>query len=365
MTRYYGALLDGLADRGVEVVIPLLASGCDYQTSLSGRLKGLKSIPKVTPLLDKLSNFLFRRKVLTGDYDLVLLTDPDYGRKWRMARRDVRFVMVVHDLMSCIVAPDGLYDSAGPALVNLLYLTRRAAGVICISDDTRQALMAMAPLEEERVAVIRTGNLFASSSPAAASLELPERFLLFVGERSGRKGFYVFARAFRAIREQYPDVWIVCTGRLSEAEEDLLERFGIADRVKAIPAPDSTLKALYQRAVCLVYPSLYEGFGLPPIEAMYYGCPVLTTGRGALSEICSDAAIVVDPDQPAQLGEWIERILAEPAILEEYRQRGRAWSAAFSTGKMMDEFANYLNNVARPSSNHRVSSQPIPPPFSG
>ena len=234
MTRYYGAVLDGLTARGVEVVMPLLTSGCDTQTSLSRRLHGLRSITKAAPLLEKLSNFWFRRKVLTGDYDLVLLTDPAFGRKWSMASPDVRFVMVVHDLMSCIVAPDGLYDSAGPALVNLLYLTRRAAGVICISEDTRQALMRMAPLEEERVAVVRTGNLLAASEHAPARLELPERFLLFVGERSGRKGFYVLARTFAAIREHHPDVWIVCTGILSDAETDLLERFGIAKRVKAI-----------------------------------------------------------------------------------------------------------------------------------
>ena len=347
MTRYYGVVLDGLASRGVDVVVPLLTSNCDYQTSFSRRLKALRRSPTAALLLEKLSTLWFRRKVLTGTYDLVLLTDPGFGRKWKAARRHVRFVMVVHDLMSCIVAPDGLYDSAGPALVNLLYLTRRAAGVICISDDTRRALMAMAPLEVEKVAVVRTGNLLAASRPTPASLELPERFLLFVGERSGRKGFYSFARTFAGIREEHPDVWIVCTGRLSEAEIDLLERFGIADRVRAVPAPDSTLAALYQRAVCLVYPSLYEGFGLPAIEAMHYGCPVLTTNRGALSEICGNAAMFVDADKPAELDTWIRRLLVSPELLEGYRQRGLLWSRTFSTDKMMDDFAEHLKIIAR------------------
>jgi len=352
MTRYYAALIAGLRDRGWQVEVPLVSSGCDFHTRLSRLTQPLRAIFYGARVLDKLSNLLFRRKVRQGRFDLLLVTDPNFGRDWLEARpdqSDARFVIVVHDTMSCVVAPDGLYDSAGPALVNLLYLTRQAHRVICISEDTRRALLSLAPLSQDRVSFIHTGNLLVASAPIPSSITLPARFLLFVGERSGRKGFYQFARAFAAIRDRHPDIVIVCTGVLNPAEVDLLERLQVAASVQAIPADDATLAAMYRNAACLVYPSLYEGFGLPAIEAMHYGCPVITTNCGALPEICQDAAVIVDPDHPEELSAAIDRMLTDPEFAADYRRRGIARASVFSTATMMDRFHQTLKLALAPA----------------
>jgi glycosyltransferase involved in cell wall biosynthesis len=345
MTRYYGALVEGLRARGFKVTVPLASSGCDYQSTLSRVTRRFRWIPKAAALLNKVSTVWFRLLLRSKRYDLVLATDPGFSRSLLEHQPDVKFVMVVHDLMTCVVAPDGLYDSVGPALVNLLYLTRRAARVICISDDTRRALLAMAPLEDDRVAVVRTGNLLAAANHPPGDHRLPQRFLLFVGERSGRKGFFHVVRAFSAIAREHPDVVLVCTGTFNWGEIDLLERQQMADRVQAIEADDSTLVQMYKHAICLIYPSLYEGFGLPAIEAMHYGCPVITSDRGALPEICGDAAVVVNPESLTQLASAIGRMLTDRAFAEGYRCRGIAQAAQFSTAKMMDDLQRILEEL--------------------
>jgi glycosyltransferase involved in cell wall biosynthesis len=91
--------------------------------------------------------------------------------------------------------------------------------------------------------------------------------------------------------------------------------------------PDRELAALYQSAVALVFPSVYEGFGIPLVEAMRAGCPVVSTNWGAMKEICGNAALLVDVHQPEEIANAIVRILEEPGLREDLIRRGRARAA--------------------------------------
>ncbi|HEU5304812.1 MAG TPA: glycosyltransferase family 1 protein, partial [Gemmatimonadales bacterium] len=103
--------------------------------------------------------------------------------------------------------------------------------------------------------------------------------------------------------------------------------FGKADApVSAVQAgyvSDSELRALYEGAACFVYPSRYEGFGLPPVEAMACGCPVIVSRSASLPEVCGDAALYVDADDPTQLAAAIRRVMCEEGLADRLRQRGR------------------------------------------
>ena len=346
MTRYYASVCRGLEAQGVSIDVPLLSSNCDFAPGLARYTRGLRRY-KFGAVMDAVAQEWFQRRVAKGRYDCVLVTSPGFDSAFLNRRPDTPFVMVVHDLMTCVTSPDGLYDAAGPGLLKLLALASRAARVICISDATRQALLQHGMVEESRVTVIRTGNLLVQRTLRASEVNLPERYLLFVGERSGRKGFYPMIRTLAAIFAQDRSLHLICTGRLTREERDFLAHHGMLDRVRAIPADDDTLSLLYKNALCLVYPSLYEGFGLPVIEAMHYGCPVVTTTRGALAEVAGDAALFFNPDCPEELGDVLLKVLYQPSEARRLAELGKAHAGQFSVDKMMLQFREELESVVQ------------------
>jgi glycosyltransferase involved in cell wall biosynthesis len=102
---------------------------------------------------------------------------------------------------------------------------------------------------------------------------------------------------------------------------------------------EGELRALYERAACLVYPSRYEGFGIPPLEAMACGCPVIASRAASLPEVCGDAALYVDPDDPRQLAAAIRRVLCEEGVGDDLRHRGlqraKQWTWARSAAEIL------------------------------
>lgn len=342
LTRYYAAVCDGLRERGVTVKVPLLSSNCDVQTRVTRATAWLRRSRFAARVLDALSRRWFHRLVRLGTYDVVLLTSPDFNCDFLKVKPDTPYLMVVHDLMTCVTAPDGLFDAAGPGMTKLLFAACRATRVVCISQDTRDALVRQGVVPSERIDVVLTGNLLAMHAVVEEELALPARFLLFVGERSGRKGFYSVVQALRPLMQDYPDLTLVCTGSLTETEQDYIARRGLAGRVQAMVADDRRLVTLYRRAAALVYPSLYEGFGLPVIEAMHFGCPVVTTQNGALREVAGDAALFVDPFRPTTIEDAVRALLTDAELRKSYMERGRRQAALFPVEAMMEEFHHAL-----------------------
>jgi glycosyltransferase involved in cell wall biosynthesis len=93
---------------------------------------------------------------------------------------------------------------------------------------------------------------------------------------------------------------------------------------------DTELRALYENAACFVYPSFYEGFGLPPLEAMTCGCPVVVSRAASLPEVCGDAAVYCDPGDPADIARGIDQVLANSAVQEDLRRRSLERARSFS-----------------------------------
>jgi glycosyltransferase involved in cell wall biosynthesis len=93
---------------------------------------------------------------------------------------------------------------------------------------------------------------------------------------------------------------------------------------------DGELRALYEHAQCFLFPSLYEGFGLPPLEAMHCGCPTIVSNRTSLPEVCGDGAAYCDPTDPADIARQLQRVLSSASLRQELRERGLARAQSFS-----------------------------------
>ncbi len=347
MVRYYSTLFKELKRRGIHIDLPLLLSGSDF---IEGKIQFLEPTRKhgrgwnkLKNLIDRASKQWYRFKLKRGFYDAVFITSPVFEDRFLACLPDNKpSMMVVHDTMRCVLGPDGLYDPSGSNADRLAYLIHRVSTVVSISNQTKTDIISFTGVEEDRIHVIYTGNLLCLDSERQTA-GLPERFLLFVGDRTGRKNFRFFVQAIAQwLREEEDDLHLVCTGQTNKWEQALLEKLGIQERVVFIDAPDDILVHLYKRAVATVFPSLYEGFGLPVLEAMSLGCPVLTSTTGALQEVGGHAVVYADPYNSSSILDGVKSIVNDSELRQELIRAGLAQAGKFTLSNMADLFQKEL-----------------------
>ncbi len=183
---------------------------------------------------------------------------------------------------------------------------RQAGAVIVPSAFVRERAVAGLRLEQRRVRVIHHGIDHDRFRPSA---ETREPFLLYPARPWPHKNHARLLEAFALLRRERPELRLVLTG---VGTERLAGPEGV-DARGAVPGDE--LVSLYRRASCLVFPSLYEGFGAPPLEAMACGTPVAAARAGSLPEVCGDAAVLFDPQDPAAIAAGVEEALARSAEL--------------------------------------------------
>ena len=222
---------------------------------------------------------------------------------------------------------------------------RRASRVIAISESTRRDVIERLGVPGERVQTVYCG-VDPSFQPApAARVEdfrrrkgLPERFVLFLGTIEPRKNVQRLVSAFDELLDRVPiaapDLHLVIAGAKGWFFGNVfaqVEELGLQDRVHFpgyVPEEEKVL--WYNAATCFCYPSLYEGFGLPPLEAMACGVPVVTSNTSSLPEVVGDAGLTVPPQDTGALSEALYRVVVDPELCADLVRRGRIRATRFS-----------------------------------
>lgn len=257
---------------------------------------------------------------------------------------DVRNIVTVHD---CVAEK---FDR-GPRRV--LHLTqkkialRNAHTVICVSDSTRRDLLELYPwLAPERVTVVHNGIDLGYFTPDGTERG---KALLYVGARGIHKNFGLALDLFASpvASGMGLSLDVLGGGAPTKAERDRIADLGIENRVRFLGPQDlDGVRAAYRRAVALVYPSFYEGFGIPPLEAMACGCPVLCSDRSSLPEIVGDAALLFDPSRLDTAEDALRRI-GEVQTGRRLIEAGFARAALFSCETMVENtIAVYRRTLA-------------------
>lgn len=219
---------------------------------------------------------------------------------------------------------------------------RLADRLIAASESTRRDMARLLPASvgKTELTLLAAGPVFRPVPPAEVSDACtrhgltPGRFLLYVGVLEPRKNVPMLLQAFARIAEQFPDVPLVIVGKkgwMYDAIFAELTALGLAERVVFTGyVPEADLPRLYGGARAFVYPSLYEGFGLPVLEAMQCGTPVVTTEISSMPEVAGDAALLVQPGDVGGLADALTCVLSDDALAADLKRRGLARAALFS-----------------------------------
>ncbi|RMT93778.1 hypothetical protein ALP39_200428 [Pseudomonas marginalis pv. marginalis] len=350
ISRYYVSLAEQLSVQGhsPKIFAPLHCN--EYLSKASPQIvdgkrvasKSSKMMRLTLPVNQVISNG--RMRSWAPD-----VAHETYFSMFKPSRRSCPTVLTVYDMVHEKFPEE--FSRWGNISVRKRVAVDRADHVICISQSTRNDLIQAFNVDESKVSVVHLGfDNFAESSEHNESPDGACRpYLLFVGNRTGYKNFQGFLKAFALSSALKADYDIACFGggAFTAFETELIRTLGLSpERVVHRGGSDKILGELYSRAVAFVYPSMYEGFGLPPLEAMAKGCPVIVSNSSSMPEVVGDAGCYFDPLSIEEMSSAMEKVVFSASLRQSLVSAGynrlRKFSWASCAEKTMDVYTQVV-----------------------
>lgn len=236
--------------------------------------------------------------------------------------KGVPYVITVHD-MNYELFPQ-YFSNAEKVIAWKKETIVNATRIIAISNNTKRDLVRLLGVSPNKIDVIYHGITQVRTN--YCGLKLPERYVLYVGDRGGYKNFFRFLDAFRQLASLDKSLYLICTGKFLNAYEWMkIEELGLKRQFIYKRANELELGQLYKQALLFVYPSMYEGFGIPILEAYLNGCPVALSDASCFPEIAGEAGAYFDPNDKESMIETIHKLLIDQdcryRLIEEGKKR--------------------------------------------
>jgi glycosyltransferase involved in cell wall biosynthesis len=340
VSRIFSELLKRLPqEKDVDLVFSSTYSENEYLnnldlTLLPPFLKGI-SFPLKGKFTRALLKFINHRRVnqrlLKGKITVFHPSFYEHYYLGALQKSNTKLVFTVHDL---------IHEKFPVNVSDKLMAAKKAANIaiahkiIVVSEHTKKDLLAQYPLlEPSKIEVIYLSHSLPTLAEPIA--DLPETYILFVGERAGYKNFEQLLQVFVEISKDYPNLHLFCAGSrpFSAAEKKVIEANSLESRVKQKALSERQLKFAYENALFFVFPSLYEGFGIPVLEAFACQTPVLISNRSSLPEVAGGAACLFNPNDKNDLSLQMKSLLNDVNLRKKFVALGNTRVKDFSWEK--------------------------------
>ena len=314
-----------------------LENSRDYCEKFFG--KKLPFIPKVKNLYNIPNRIFFKSFYKKIDFDIFHQT---YFNSFKYDNKG-KFIVTVLDMIHEIY-PD--YFSAFDFSRKYKKIAVNAAdGIICISNSTKNDLINILNVPEDKIEVIHLANSLNLEVNTKRIIDYP--YILYVGKRRGYKNFLKFIEAYSKEEGIYKNINVLCFGGggITDEESKILKDLKIYDKVFQKTGSDEMLANIYKYSSAFVYPSEYEGFGIPPLEAMNYGCPMVVSNKSSIPEVVGDAGLYFDPDNKEELIEKLKQVLFNSNIRKELISNGYRRVKDFTWDKCADETYSFYKKL--------------------
>lgn len=343
ISRYIFELSKNLNDIGqdVRILAPIHINSYikNHQNNIGVYLEGY---PRFTKRIFRNSNFIASKMYFRNQAKKPDILHETYYSNQSIAPSYIPKIITVHDMIHELF-PENFPTQDKTSKIKKKAI-QRADHVICISECTRQDLIKILDIPESKISVVYHG---VSELIGNGYHDITYPFFLYVGQRNGYKNFEILLRAYARSQFLRNNFRIIAFGGGSFTNEEYktITTLNInPNSITQISGSDGILRSLYQQAVAFVYPSLYEGFGFPPLEAMTYGCPTLAANASSIPEITGNAALLFDPYSVEDLIEKIELVITSD-IREQLIKKGFSHCQKFTWEKCAQETLGVYQSV--------------------
>ena len=288
--------------------------------------------PRKGLLLGAINSIESRKLLKIGDFKIF---HPTYYDLYFLRYvKNKSFIVTIHDMI-----PELFHDNSflGKLLVkNKRILMDNASKIIAVSQNTKNDILQFYDYNESDIYVVHHGiNVYYPLTDYTDT----NKYLLFIGNRGGYKNFDITIGAIATILQERQDLFLICAGGGSFSESEILsfKKLNIHNQIHHSPINDATLPFLYKNAICFIFPSLYEGFGIPILEAFSNGCPVILSNKSSFPEVAGDAAEYFDPHSEESIRKSVIKLLDDEKLRSNLIKRGLERVKSFSVKNMAEK----------------------------
>lgn len=257
------------------------------------------------------------------------------------------FVLTVHDMIHEIYS-DRLFSKSNSIVSKKRELMHKASRIIAVSENTKKDIIKICGVDKNKISVVYHGNSLNPDGSKNVDLPVPDNYILYVGDRHAYKNFVFFVTSIKPLLLRHKELFLICAGsvNLSLKEKRFLAQHGLADKVVHLPITrDDQLAYLYGRALCFVFPTLYEGFGIPVLEAFACGSPAVLSKTSSLPEVGGDAALYFDPADADSIHETIKKVIYDSNLANSLKEKGYEQLKKFSWEKCASDTFEVYSSV--------------------
>lgn len=299
--------------------------------------------PIVRAILKRVNKYNALSVIRKGKYDVFITSY--YNDYFVVALHGKPYIVTVYDMIHEIFP--NYFVGGTKFTANKQKLVEGAGAVVAISHSTKKDLLQFFPtISASKVSVVHLSESINTKETVKLKW-LPENYILFIGKRETYKKFDTLYTAVLPLFKKSDNLVVLCAGGGNFTSEELsqFKNAGLTDKFIQYNFNDNELYTIYKNARLFVFPSEYEGFGIPALEAMASGCPLILSRSSSFPEIAEDAALYFEPNNAQQLGSLIEDLLSNKSLCDVMVQKGYVQVAKFSWKKLTGDYLTIASDL--------------------